>query len=165
MKVPCNVLFSKLVGLGCDGASNMTGQWNCLIALLKEQPSVVVVHCFAHGLELALKDASDSNSLHEKVIAYCWWAYNTVIIRITVNWAMLKMCSSSLKRKVHIPTRVGGTRWVGHLHKALKIVVSSNPVIIPHLQQVSVWHFIFIFKHYSLHTLFNVPVHKYSCTL
>jgi len=71
MKVPCNVLFSKLVGLGCDGASNMTGQWNCLIALLKEQPSVVVVHCFAHGLELALKDASDSNSLHEKVIAYC----------------------------------------------------------------------------------------------
>ena len=71
MKVPCNVLFSKLVGLGCDGASNMTGQWNGLIALLKkEQPSVVVVHCFAHGLKLALKDASDSNSLREKVIAY-----------------------------------------------------------------------------------------------
>ena len=48
----------------------MTGQWNGLIALLKkEQPPVVVVHCFAHGLELAFKDASDSNSLHEKVIA------------------------------------------------------------------------------------------------
>lgn len=69
MKVPCNVFFSKLVGLDCDGASNMTGQRNGLIALLKkEQPSVVEVNCFAHRLKLAFKDDSKANSVHEKVV-------------------------------------------------------------------------------------------------
>jgi len=37
VKVPCNVFFSKLVWLGCDGASNMTGQRNGLTALLKKE--------------------------------------------------------------------------------------------------------------------------------
>lgn len=71
MKVPCNVFFSKLVGLDCDGASNinMTGQRNDVIALLKkEQPSVVEVNCFADRLKLAFKDDSKANSVHEKVV-------------------------------------------------------------------------------------------------
>ena len=74
MKVPCNVFFSKLVGLGCDGASSMTGQRNGLFALLKkEHPSVVVVHCFANRLELAFRDALKSNSLHKKETQNYWW--------------------------------------------------------------------------------------------
>ena len=86
MKVPCNVFFSKLVGLGCDGASNMTGQRNGLIALLKkEQPSVVVVHCFAHRLDLAIKDASKSISLHEKVVATLLMGLYYFYHRSTVN--------------------------------------------------------------------------------
>ena len=110
VKVPCNAFFSKLAELGCDGASNMTGQRNGLIALLKkEQPSVVVVHCFTHMLELVFKDASKSSSLHEKVAATLLMGLYYFYHRSTVNQAMLKRCSSSLKRKVRIPTRVGGT--------------------------------------------------------
>ena len=150
LEIPCNVFFSKLVGLGCDGASNMTGHRNGLIALLqKEQPSVIVVHCFAHRLELAFKDASKSNSLYEKVVATLLMGLYYFYHKSTVNRSMLKRCSNSLQRKVRMPTRVGGTRWVGHLHRALESVISSYPVIILHLQQVKfVRFYILYFKHY-----------------
>ena len=150
LEIPCNVFFSKLVGLGCDGASNMTGHRNGLIALLqKEQPSAIVVHCFAHRLELAFKDASKSNSLHEKVVATLLMGLYYFYHKSTVNRSMLKRCSNSLQRKVRVPTRVGGTRWVGHLHRALESVISSYPVIILHLQQVKfVRFYILYFKHY-----------------
>ena len=99
LEIPCNVFFSKLVGLGCDRASNMTGHWNGLIALLqKEQPSVIVVHCFARRLELAFKDASKSNSLHEKVVATLLMGLYYFSHKSTVNQSMLKRCSNSLQR-------------------------------------------------------------------
>lgn len=99
LEIPCNVFFSKLVGLGCDGASNMTGHQNGLIALLqKEQPSVIVVHCFAHRLELAFKDASKSNSLREKVVATLLMGLYYFSHKSTVNRSMLKRCSNSLQR-------------------------------------------------------------------
>ena len=92
----------------------MTGHRNGLIALLqKEQPSVIVVHCFAHRLELAFKDAPKSNSLHEKVAATLLMGLYYFYHKSTVNRSMLERCSNSLQRKVCIPTQVGGTRWVG----------------------------------------------------
>ena len=139
------LFFSKLVGLGCDGPSNMTGHRNGLIALLqKEQPSVIVVHCFAHRLELAFKDASKSNSLHEKVVATLLMGLYYFYHNSTVNRSMLKRCSNTLQKKVRISTRVGGTRWVGHLHRALESVISSYPIIILHLQQVKFLRFYII---------------------
>jgi hypothetical protein len=49
--------LSKLVGFGCDGASNMLGKKNGLATLLEaDHPEVVAVHCLAHRLELAFKD-------------------------------------------------------------------------------------------------------------
>jgi hypothetical protein len=58
----------KFLGLGSDGASNMTGIRNGLIALLKQQfPDIVGVHCFAHQLELAIKDAIGKNKLYLKL--------------------------------------------------------------------------------------------------
>jgi hypothetical protein len=52
----------KLVGFGCDGASNMLGRHNGLVALLKkEYVEILGVHCLAHRLELAYKDALKEN--------------------------------------------------------------------------------------------------------
>ncbi|XP_028071838.1 uncharacterized protein LOC114274166 [Camellia sinensis] len=47
--------ISRLRGQGYDGASNMQGDFNGLKTLiLKENPCVYYVHCFAHQLQLAL---------------------------------------------------------------------------------------------------------------
>ena len=46
--------FSKLIGIGTDNASVMTGIHNGLYARLKEeQPSLVLVRCLCHSLQLA----------------------------------------------------------------------------------------------------------------
>ena len=63
-----NTLLSKLVAMGSDGASVMLGKKSRVIALLKEQPSMIGVHCSAHKLELSYKDAIKKVPLAEKVI-------------------------------------------------------------------------------------------------
>jgi len=105
-----------------------------------------VVHCFAHRLELAFKDASKSSSLHEKAVATLLIGLYYFYHESTVNRAMLKRCSSFLKRKVHIPTRVGGTCWVGHLHRALESVISSYPAILLHLSAGKAFQFHITFQ-------------------
>jgi hypothetical protein len=47
----------KLVGFGCDGASNMMGSKNGLVSLIrKDHSEIISVHCLAHRMELAFKD-------------------------------------------------------------------------------------------------------------
>jgi len=48
----------------------------------------------------------------------------------------LKGSFKSLEEKVHLPTRIGGTRWVGHLLRALEKIVSGYKAIKQHLEQV-----------------------------
>ena len=51
-------LLKKLVGFGCDGAAVMVGVNNGVATLFRrEQPCVQAIHCFAHRLELAYKEA------------------------------------------------------------------------------------------------------------
>lgn len=46
---PWDTICQKVVGLGCDGASVMTGNKTGVIARIqRELPSTVVIHCFAH---------------------------------------------------------------------------------------------------------------------
>ena len=44
-----NLSIQNLRGQGCDGASNMRGEWNGLqVLFLKDCPYAYYVHCFAH---------------------------------------------------------------------------------------------------------------------
>ena len=58
-KLKDNLIFDqmyKLVGFASDGASNMTGSKNGLIALLKnDYPGILGIHCLGHRLELAFR--------------------------------------------------------------------------------------------------------------
>ena len=70
--IPEAVLNKKLVGFACDGASVMLGHIGGVAAQLKKfQPSVTVVHCLAHRLELSFKVfvLSMINRLHLPIIA------------------------------------------------------------------------------------------------
>ncbi|CAB4036170.1 zinc finger MYM-type 1-like [Paramuricea clavata] len=62
------VSFGKLVAKTYDGASNMSGCYNGLQAIIKEKVGkhVAFVHCFAHTLNLVL---SDSASVDVQVIS------------------------------------------------------------------------------------------------
>ena len=60
------VSFEKLVAQTYDGASNMSGCYNGLQAIIKEKIGnhILYVHCYAHSLNLVLKDTvSDDNNV------------------------------------------------------------------------------------------------------
>ena len=54
------VSFDKLVAQTYDGASNMSGCYKGLQAIIKEKVGehVAFVHCYAHTLNLALSDSA-----------------------------------------------------------------------------------------------------------
>ena len=54
-----DVAFQKLVAQTYDGASNMSGCYNGLQAIIKERigKHILYVHCYAHSLNLGLKDS------------------------------------------------------------------------------------------------------------
>ncbi|XP_022889301.1 zinc finger MYM-type protein 1-like [Olea europaea var. sylvestris] len=56
--------MSSLRGQGYDGASNMSGEFNGLKALiLRENPHAMYVHCFAHQLQLAIVSVARRNCM------------------------------------------------------------------------------------------------------
>ena len=52
------------MGAGCDGASVTTGHNHSVSTLLlQEQPCIVVMHCVAHRLELAVVDTLEARGV------------------------------------------------------------------------------------------------------
>ena len=81
----------KLVGFGCDGASVMVGKKGGVSAFLTQlQPSCITVHCFAHRLEPAYKDAVKENKLYNSCIVLLMGLYyfyhNPITLRIWPKW-------------------------------------------------------------------------------
>ena len=69
MNISQEVLKDKLVGLGSDGASVMTGRIGKVAALFRKlQPSLTVIHCLAHRLKLAYKGAVQNIKLYDSTL-------------------------------------------------------------------------------------------------
>lgn len=108
-------LKKKVVGFGCDGASVMVGKKGGVSAFLTQlQPSCITVHCFAHRLELAYKDAVKENKLYDSCIALLMGLYY-FYHNSPKQRQNLKRSFQSLNQSSVMPTRVGGTTWVGHI--------------------------------------------------
>lgn len=126
----------KLVGFGSDGASVNTGKKNGVIAKLKEsQPSIVGVHCHAHRLELAYKDAMrkyPSHKVLEELLDGLYLFYHNS----PLNRSDLGRACEVLDVPKVVPTRIGGTRWVSHWLRALENLWKAYPGIVSHLQTV-----------------------------
>ncbi|XP_014675882.1 PREDICTED: zinc finger protein 862-like [Priapulus caudatus] len=126
----------KIVGMGSDGAAVMLGINNGVAALLRqEQPCSIAIHCYAHKLELAYKDAIKVVPLDKKAITLLQGLYY-LYHNSALNRSNLKAAFSSLGQKPFMPTRVGGTRWVAHLLRALKNFFAGYDAIKVHLEQV-----------------------------
>ena len=137
LEIPYTLASPKLVGLGCGCASVMTDCCNAVYALLKkEQPSIVVIHCFAHHFEPAFKDACKLNVMYDKVVTTLLMGLHYFYHKSAVNRAMLKWSAACLWMNLLIPTHIAWTRWVGHLRRALQSTIKSFPVILLHPQQL-----------------------------
>ncbi|XP_071848829.1 zinc finger protein 862-like isoform X1 [Apostichopus japonicus] len=129
-------LWSKLVGFGSDGASVMTGRRSGVGARMKEhQPKLQTVHCIAHRLELAIKQASKNVpmvcKMDQFLINIFLFYHNS-----TLNRGLLRRTAEALGVTRFIPTRTGGTRWIGHTQNALTNLLSGYPAIVQHLLEI-----------------------------
>ena len=105
--------------MGSDGASVTLGKKSGVLALLKEQqPSLIGIHCSAHRLELYYKDAMKKVPMAEKVLTLLTGLYY-IYRNCPLNRTNLKNAFRCLSIKRKLPTRAGGTRWVGHILRAL----------------------------------------------
>ncbi|XP_032364193.1 zinc finger protein 862 [Etheostoma spectabile] len=126
---------NKLVAITTDGASVMTGVNNGVVAKLRaDRPSVLGIHCMAHKLELAFSDGIRKNVMARKVEDLLSGLY-TLYHKSGVNRASLKQHFRELHMKALMPTRVGGTRWLPHLFKALDHFLRGYAGIVRHLEK------------------------------
>lgn len=108
--------------------------------LRKEQPSMLTLHCMAHRLELALKDATKKLKLHDKSVTVLCMGLYYFYHNSALNRAMLVRNFDALKTKTDkllIPSRTGGTRWIGHSLRSISSVITSYRFIVAHLGQVN----------------------------
>ncbi|KAJ8048647.1 hypothetical protein HOLleu_01044 [Holothuria leucospilota] len=114
----------------------MTGKKSGVGARLKEhQPKLQTIHCIAHRLELAIKDAAKSTAMFGKMgrfLANIYFFYHNS----THNRGLLRRTAEALGIKRFIPTRTGGTRWVVHTLNALTNLFAGYPAIVQHLLEI-----------------------------
>ena len=129
-------LWLKLVGFASDGAAVMRGVRNGVAQKLRVcQPKIQLVHCIAHRLELAIKSAVKANPLYERVQKLLLDLY-LFYHKSPLNRGLLQTAATALGITRYIPTRMGGTRWVGHTKRALENLFSGHPAIVQHLLEV-----------------------------
>ena len=129
----------KFVGMGTDGASVMQGKKGGVVALFRQElqkPYIQAIHCNAHKLELAYKDGAKTVLLFQNVdslLLNLYYFYK----KSPLNRSMLKRSfnSSGIKR-TRLPTRVGGTRWLPHIQRALENLLFGYKPVMQHLEQV-----------------------------
>ena len=99
----------KMVGFGSDGANIMLGRNNGVSTRLEQlNPELQAVHCTAHRLELAFKDAMKKTPQCNNV--------NTLLLNLYLyyknnskNRSALREADKAVGAPIAIPTRVGGT--------------------------------------------------------
>ena len=127
----------KLVALWSDGAAVMQGRSGRVISYLKKEVGdwVVGIHCSAHRLELAIKKAIQGVKLVsdvDKLLLDLYLFYHVS----TVRRATLTNTFDALSMPHSMPTRVGGSRWLGHALRALTTLWKGYRGVVTHLQQV-----------------------------
>ncbi|KAJ7998140.1 hypothetical protein DPEC_G00219500 [Dallia pectoralis] len=114
----------------------MTGSRSGVVSRLCGDKSYILgVHCIAHRLELTFKDAVKSCPQCTKLddlLSSLYVFYH----KSELNRANLKNSFKVLGMKPLIPTRVGGTRCLAHLFRALDHFLRGYRGLIQHFEQV-----------------------------
>ena len=133
-----SVWKTKVVGFGTDGASIMMRSNNGTVKKMKGQlapPYILAVHCSAHRLEFAYKDACKQIALYKKVDLMMLNLY-LFYRNSSLNRSKLEAISRALDKRPLMQTRVSGTRWLLHTERAAKNLIEGYEAIVTHLKQV-----------------------------
>lgn len=115
------------------------GKWTGLTARLKETwPHLVTTQCPAHRLELAFRDSlkTSSSSLYNKLMTLLLGLYYLHKISPKQKKS-LKRSLKSLKMNQILPSRVGGTRWLPQVQRAINAFVKGYKAIKMQLETAS----------------------------
>ena len=129
----------KLVGITTDGASVNTGAKSGVVKRLQDKcnrPSIVGLHCVAHKLELAYKDAIQGNGCYRHIDTLLSGLYAFYHASPLRRSGLKAVYNNALKRPL-MPLRIGGTRWIPHMANALNNFLRGYGCIVKHLEQVS----------------------------
>ena len=128
----------KLTGSCMDGASvNMGRKTGVATRFKSELPHVLVIHCCAHRLELAIKDTMQKVPYYESVenlLDQIFRFYKNS----PLSWSSLKLTAEALELAVLKPVKATGTRWLAHHAQALEVIQKDWLVLVTHLEQVSI---------------------------
>ncbi|KAG7177180.1 Zinc finger protein 862-like 1, partial [Homarus americanus] len=111
---------------------------NGLVARLRrdlEKPELEGIHCTAHKIELAFRDAVKDVPLAKKVDLLLLGIY-LFYEKSSLNRSMLKRAHDICQVPFLVPTRVSGTRWLPHMLQALEHSLKSYRAIVLHMQQI-----------------------------
>lgn len=130
-------LKTHLISIGTDGAAVLTGQASGLIARLKNDfPNKQSVHCLAHGLELAVKDAlkevADCNHL-ELFISKLYSLYH----QSTRNARLLQEAVAELNMQILQIGQIFTIRWVSSSYNTVRAVWKDFPALALHFKTSS----------------------------
>ncbi|XP_042466059.1 zinc finger MYM-type protein 1-like [Zingiber officinale] len=141
---------ARLRGQGYDGASNMSGEFIGLKALImKENPYVLYVHCFAHQLQLVIVAVAQEN---QYICDFMWIVGSVVNTSASSCKRADKLRQLEHDRKVKLLergeissgrglnqetslARPGDTRWGSH-HSTLCRIEQMWPYVIKVLQNL-----------------------------
>ncbi|KAL4120004.1 hypothetical protein QTP88_012752 [Uroleucon formosanum] len=135
----CGVQCDFLFGQGYDGASNMSGKFRGVQAIICEKyPQALYVHCAAHSLNLAVSTASSIPPIRNclGILEKMYTFFNTPK-RSSVILCEIDGCD--FEPKVKSLKRLCATRWVQR-YDAVNDFVELFPFVVAALEIISEWN-------------------------
>lgn len=106
------------------------------VLLIRSHPKIVVVHCLAHRLELAFKDTIKKSPSYEKLMTLLLGLYYLYRKSPKSKQGLQRSFEAQEKRMI-LPTRVGGTRWLPHIFLAIGNFIKGYTALRHHLENSS----------------------------
>ena len=126
-----------MVGLCADGAAvNMGVRSGAAKRLQEVVPHLIAIHCCAHRVELAMKSIS-TNINYFKTLEDTLVELYRLYHKSPLCWSELQQVGEMLQTKVLKPVKLIGTRWIGHRHRALKVLLDGWRGFVVHTSQVA----------------------------
>ena len=136
-------LDEHLIGMCANCASNMQGNKSGLAVILKaSHPEITVTHCSAHRVELAFRDTfkekqcSAVQTLYDESITSLMGLFNFYHKSSKQKQALMAALEATKSSRI-LPTRVGGTRWLAHISRAIEAFIKGYKAFVTQLCTVT----------------------------
>ena len=124
--IPHDKYVKGLIAATADGASVNMGQYNGLLAKLRneDRPWLISIHCVSHRVELAMKDAILKISEFEDIKQFMITLYYTMK-KSGKFQNHVKKTAEALDVQIYKFAKVHGTRFVNHQRKGVTNIIHN----------------------------------------